>query len=214
MPFDVISALVAAGAGYILGSLPFGYWIAKVNGVDIFSVGSRNPGATNVKRSVSSRAGNLVFALDLVKGLAATGWPVIVYSNSDYGYIYSLAGLVAAVVGHSYSCFTGFRGGKGVATMLGGVVALMPWAALIGVAIWLIFFYSTRYVSVASIALAISLPISNAIIGTPTLLFWVSVALAVVVVARHRSNIVRLMRGEENRFERKSKNAVAGQKTK
>jgi len=206
--------LAAAGAGYVLGSLPFGYLVAKANGVDIFSVGSRSPGATNVKRSVGSKAGNLVFVLDLVKGLLATGWPSIAYSNGEYGYAYSLIGLIAAVIGHSFSCFTGFRGGKGVATMLGGVVALMPWAALIGVAVWLALFYSTRYVSVASIALAISLPISNIFIGTPKVLFWVSVVLAVVVVVRHKSNISRLMRGEENRFEKKSRKTAKEEETK
>ena len=200
MSIDVIAAISASGAGYLIGSLPFGYWVAKANGVDIFSVGSRNPGATNVKRCVGKTAGNAVFALDALKGFVATAWPLFLM-DSFYGY--GLLGLVFAVVGHSFSFFTRFRGGKGVATMLGGVVALMPWAALVGVAVWLIVFYSFRYVSLASICLAISLPITNLATDAPAALVWVSLALGLLVIVRHRENIVRLTRGEENRFEKK-----------
>ncbi|MEM9161286.1 MAG: glycerol-3-phosphate 1-O-acyltransferase PlsY [Verrucomicrobiota bacterium] len=203
MPFDITLAALAAGVGYIVGSLPFGYLVAKANGVDIFRVGSCSPGATNVKRSVGKKAGNLVFVLDFLKGLLATGW----ISFLDTYPLYGLIGLLAAVVGHSFSLFTGFRGGKGVASMLGGVAALMPWAALVGVLIWLAVFYTTRYVSVASILLAASLPVTNLLIGEEALLFWVSVGLAVVVIVRHKSNIGRLMRGEENRFDKKSSKA-------
>ena len=203
MSLSLTLAAVAAGVGYLVGSLPFGYWVAKANGVDIFTVGSCSPGATNVKRSVGKNAGNLVFILDFLKGLLATGW--IGFLDTDP--LYGLIGLLAAVVGHSFSLFTKFRGGKGVAAMLGGVMALMPWAALVGVAIWVIVFYSTRYVSVASIVLAASLPVTNWSRGEDALLLWVSVGLAVVVIVRHKSNIVRLMQGEENRFDRKSSKA-------
>jgi glycerol-3-phosphate acyltransferase PlsY len=203
MSLDVIVASLSAGLGYLIGSLSFGYWIAKANGVDIFTVGSKSPGATNVKRSVGKTAGNWVFALDFMKGLAATGWPIIVYSNTGYSDAYGLIGLFAAVIGHSFSLFTGFRGGKGVAAMLGGVVALMPIAAFIGIGVWVVAFYSTRYVSVASIVMAVSLPVSNYFLDTSSALRWVSVALALVVILRHKSNINRLIRGEENRFEKK-----------
>ena len=204
MPFDLTLAALAAGVGYIVGSLPFGYLVAKANGVDIFKVGSCSPGATNVKRSVGKKAGNLVFILDFLKGLLATGWISFLDTNPIYG----LAGLLAAVVGHSFSLFTGFRGGKGVASMLGGVAALMPWAALVGVIVWLLVFYTTRYVSVASIVLAASLPVTNLVMGVEALLLWVSVGLAVVVIVRHKSNISRLMRGEENRFDKKPSSAT------
>ena len=204
MSLDLTAAALSAGLGYLIGSLAFGYWVAKAKGVDIFAVGSKSPGATNVKRSVGKGAGNAVFVLDFLKGLAATGWPLLVYSNSESTDAYGLIGLFAAVIGHSYSLFTGFRGGKGVASMLGGVVALMPLAALIGVAVWLVVFYTTRYVSVASILMATSLPVSNYFMRSTDALLWVSIALALVVIARHRSNIARLMRGEENRFEKRS----------
>ncbi len=88
--------------------------------------------------------------------------------------------------------------------MLGGVAALMPVPALIGIGVWLGVFYSTRYVSVASILMAVSLPVSNLILGSSAALQWVSIALAIVVIVRHKTNISRLMRGEENRFEKKS----------
>lgn len=200
MSFDTIVAVSAAGAGYLIGSLPFGHLIAKANGVDIFAVGSRNPGATNVKRCVGRKAGNLVFVLDACKGFVATIWPLLLLAV-PYGY--GLVGLVFAVLGHSYSLFTRFRGGKGVATMLGGVVALMPWAAIVGVGVWVATFYGTRYVSLASILLAISLPITNLVVGAPVALVWASLALAVLVIVRHKENIVRLIRGEENRFDKK-----------
>ncbi len=200
MSIDLIVALSAAGAGYLIGSLPFGYLVAKANGVDIFSVGSKNPGATNVKRCVGKKAGNIVFFLDAVKGFAATAWPMLLVGETFH---YGLLGLVFAVLGHSFSLFTKFRGGKGVATMLGGVVALMVWAALVGVLVWLAVFYTSRYVSLASICLAISLPITNLVIGAPTTLTWVSLALGLLVVARHKDNIVRLIRGEENKFAKK-----------
>ena len=200
MSFDPIIAIATAGAGYLIGSLPFGYLVAKANGVDIFNVGSKNPGATNVKRCVGKKAGNIVFSLDALKGFVATGWPLILEGQSIY---YGLLGLVFAVLGHSFSLFMKFRGGKGVATMLGGVVALMWPAALVGVLVWLAVFYTSRYVSLASICLAISLPITNLILKEPEILTWVSLALGLLVVVRHKDNIVRLMKGTENKFSKK-----------
>lgn len=202
MEVNVLIAVSAAGAGYLIGSLPFGFWVAKANGVDIFSVGSRNPGATNVKRCVGKKAGNLVFGLDALKGFAAAFWPAVFFS-AEYGY--GLLGLVFAVLGHSFSLFTRFRGGKGVATMLGGLAALMPWAALVGVLVWLGVFYASRYVSLASICLALSLPVTNLVIGAPAVLTWVSLALGLLVVLRHKENIERLLKGQESKFERKAK---------
>ena len=90
--------------------------------------------------------------------------------------------------------------------MLGGVLALMPWAALIGVAVWLIVFYSTRYVSLSSILMAVSLPVSNWLLSSAQALIWISGLMAIVIVYRHKSNIGRLFRGEENRFDRKGPN--------
>ena len=159
-----------------------------------------------MKRSVGKGAGNLVFVLDFLKGLVAAGWPLIAYSKSPSFEYYALIGLYGAIIGHSFSAFTRFRGGKGVATMLGGVLALMPWAALIGVAVWLIVFYSTRYVSLSSILMAVSLPVSNWLLASAQALVWISGLMAIVIVYRHKSNIGRLIRCEENRFDQKGPN--------
>jgi glycerol-3-phosphate acyltransferase PlsY len=188
--------------GYLIGSIPFGYLVARRYGIDIFTVGSANPGATNVKRCVGKGAGNCVFVLDFFKGVLSCGWiyfvpdDVFVEAEAFYGII----GIAGAVLGHSFSLFTKFRGGKGVSTALGGVVALMPITALIGALVWVLIFYGTRYVSAASIGLAVSLPISRFFLSGIEVGFWFALALAVFVVYRHRENIQRLLKGQENRF--------------
>src|SRR5687767_14281833 len=125
--------LIAAFVGYLLGSLPFGYLVARSKGVNIFEVGSKNPGATNVRRVLGSGPGNLVFFLDALKGAVATGWPRLYFlwkalafgnsaSDATDAVSAAVAGLIGALLGHSFSCFTKFRGGKGVATATGGLL--------------------------------------------------------------------------------------------
>jgi glycerol-3-phosphate acyltransferase PlsY len=118
-----------------------------------------------------------------------------------------LWGLPAAVLGHTYPLFTGFRGGKGVATAMGGLLGVMPECLLIGLVTWAIVFYSTRYVAVASIGFGLSLPICSLVLFWSRDEHWGVVLLAFVVMAwivwRHRSNLARLREGTENRFERK-----------
>ncbi len=188
--------------GYLIGSLPFGYLIARRHGIDIFKVGSANPGATNVKRCVGKRAGNCVFVLDFLKGIVSCGWIYLIPNDAfaESAAFLGIIGIAGAVLGHSFSIFTRFRGGKGVATALGGVVALMPISAFIGALIWVLLFYGTRYVSAASVGLAISLPISRFFLSGIDIGFWFALALAMFVVYRHRENIQRLLKGEENRF--------------
>jgi glycerol-3-phosphate acyltransferase PlsY len=110
---------------------------------------------------------------------------------------------VAALVGHSFSCFTKFKGGKGVATAAGGFMVLMPYAMLICVLVWLVTFYASRYVSLASILGAIALPISAFFLQQPQILLGLAVVIAAFVVLRHRTNIVRLANGTENKFAKK-----------
>src|SRR3954466_7340453 len=124
--------LSSAIVGYLLGSLPFGYLVARAHGVDIFKVGSGNPGATNVKRVLGSKAGNTVFALDALKGATAAAWPMLPFVTGPDARVMGLVGVIAAVLGHSFSMFTRFKGGKGVATAAGGLVVLIPLASLIG----------------------------------------------------------------------------------
>jgi acyl phosphate:glycerol-3-phosphate acyltransferase len=202
----------AAVVGYLLGSIPCGYLVARWHGVDIFTVGSRSPGATNVKRSVSKGAGNLVFALDFLKGLIAAAWVRVLPEPTANSVVWlGLTGMAAAVLGHCFSVFIKFRGGKGVATSLGGAIALMPWAALAGIAVWLALFLTTRYVSVASIGLAATLPVVAYFQPGNVIVFVFALGVAVFVIVLHRANIGRLLLGTEHRFARKSGEKPADQ---
>ncbi len=198
--------------GYLLGSIPFGVLVARRMGVDIYSVGSGNPGATNVLRSIGKPAGYTVFFLDFLKGVLATVWfkfGLVAFSGDPN---LALWGLPAAVLGHTYPLFAKFKGGKGVATAMGGLLGVMPGCLLIGLVSWGVIFVTTRYVAVASIGFGLSLPLCS-IIG-----YWnaedksghfskviLSLIIMVWIIWRHRSNLQRLKDGTENRFESKSK---------
>jgi len=203
----LLPLLMAAAAGYLLGAIPFGYLVARAKGVNIFEVGSKNPGATNVRRVLGSGPGNTVFVLDASKGALAAGWPLLVawqaIRASDFPGILGYVGLAGALIGHSFSCFTRFKGGKGVATATGGLLVLMPYVSLVSAAIWLTVFYATRYVSLASILAAVSLPVLAYIFNRGALSLWVAGIVGVFVVVRHRANISRLLAGTEKRFDRK-----------
>ncbi len=219
----MFAALVlVALVGYLSGSLPFGYLVARAKGVNIFEVGSKNPGATNVRRVLGAGPGNLVFALDALKGAVAAAWafgafgtevrvdldaPGLSLLNGTYAgatwVSLGMAGLVGALLGHSFSCFTGFRGGKGVATATGGCLVLMPIATLIAAAVWAATFFTSRYVSLASILAAVALPVSVFFLGQPLpVLIFAGIA-GLFVIVRHRANVTRLLNGTENRFTKK-----------
>ena len=209
----------AAITGYILGSLPFGYLVARAHGVDIFKVGSGNPGATNVKRVLGSKAGNTVLVLDILKGALAASWYKVFWSvragrlfNSDdftpndnnLVLWMALTGVVAAVLGHSFSIFTKFRGGKGVATAAGGLVVLIPLACAIAGATWVIVFFAFRYVSLASIMGAVAVITASWLLPTYELPLRIIVSvLGGFVILRHHENIKRLLNGTESKFAKK-----------
>lgn len=219
---DLLLPLAAtAVAGYLLGALPFGYLVARSRGVDIFEVGSRSSGATNVRRVLGRGPGTTVFVLDSLKGALAAGWPLLfalVYMGSHPSGSAGVAGATAAafrhvdllgyfglgfaLVGHSFSCFTRFRGGKGVSTAAGGFLVLMPYVAAVSACVWVVVFYASRFVSLASIIAALSLPVAAAFLSREQIALWVTAAMAVFVVVRHRANIRRLLSGTEKRFER------------
>ena len=218
----ILPLLIAGVVGYLLGSLPFGYLVAKAHGVDIFTAGSGNPGATNVKRVLGARAGNLVYLLDALKGAVATGWPWaweksrgpllgMVFEHGrlrgteaiDMALPFCLAGLIGAVLGHSFSVFTGFKGGKGVATASGGLLVLVPGPIVIGALVWFVTFFLTRYVSLASILAAIVVPSAAWLLGLHLALKIVVTLLGVLVIVRHQANIGRLLSGTEHRWDRK-----------
>lgn len=195
--------LSSAIVGYLLGSLPFGYLVARAHGVDIFKVGSGNPGATNVKRVLGAKAGNTVFALDALKGAISAAWPMLPFVASPDARIMGLVGVIAAVLGHSFSMFTKFKGGKGVATAAGGLVVLIPIASLIGGAVWVLTFFITRYVSLGSVLAALAVPGASWLLNNPLPLNLVATALGLFVVVRHRENIKRLLNGTESKFVKK-----------
>ena len=193
----VVSILLITIIGYLLGAISFAVIIARSKGVDIFKEGSGNPGATNIKRILGKRWGNVVFALDALKGFTSAGLPLMVYDDDRLAVI----GLIAAILGHSFSLFLKFRGGKGVATTIGGLLAIMCPALMIGLVVWLIIFYTKKVVALASIFFAVSLPISAYFIyGTEDPRFYLGVVLALFIVGRHRSNIIRMFSGKENKF--------------
>lgn len=199
--------LTSLFAGYILGALPFGYLVAKAHGVDIFKEGSGNPGATNVKRVLGEkfgakgkRAGNFVFALDALKGALATGWPLLPWLDTPHQEVLALTGVVAAVLGHSFSVFTRFKGGKGVATAAGGLVVIIPVACLVAAAVWVLTFFTTRYVSLGSILGAVAVIIATWVRGDHVAYSVIATILAAFVIVRHHANIRRLLAGTEPRF--------------
>ena len=207
-----VEAIAVTIIGYLLGSIPFGVLVAKKYGVDIYQVGSGNPGATNVLRQIGKTAGYMVFILDFLKGLVATVWFLLPIFSFSGDITLSLWGLPAAVLGHTLPLFAKFRGGKGVATAMGGLLGVMPVCLLIGLVCWIVIFFSTRYVAVASIGFGASLPVYSLVdywTGDPNSRQVGTVFLAFLVtgwiVWRHRENLVRLKAGTENRFEKKLK---------
>jgi acyl phosphate:glycerol-3-phosphate acyltransferase len=201
-----------AVAAYLLGSLPTGYLAGKAKGIDIRTVGSGNIGATNVFRFLGKTAGLLVLLVDAAKGflacwlLARGGADFLQARASTAGvkleWLEIIAG-VGAILGHNYTCWLGFKGGKGVATTAGVLLALFPRAFLIGLGVWVLVFALSRYVALASIAAAAALPFAVWLCGAPSHLTVVAALLGVLAIWKHRSNIQRLCNGTEHRMGRK-----------
>ena len=223
MPEILIYMLVALGA-YLLGSIPFGFLVAKAKGIDIRSAGSGNIGATNAMRVLGKPAGIFVLLADAAKGYIACALiPPLVWNwfiPHHYGFFryffdtpvknqmeFFLTAGIFAVLGHNYTCWLKFKGGKGIATTTGVYLALAPWAVLIGLVVFLLTVLVTRYVSVGSIAAAISLPVVVCLTQNGLLLDVVSVALGALAIYKHKSNIQRLRNGTENRITFKKKDS-------
>ena len=208
----MLPLLIAGFASYLIGSIPAGYIAGRIAGIDIRTVGSGNIGATNVTRVLGKRYGYPVFIVDFLKGFAAVGMSIMIAKRAQPASVpselFGVVGAVACVLGHSFPVWLGFKGGKGVAASAGALFGLTPFVALIAVAVWLVIFYLTRYVSVASMTAALAVPIailSMTFLGQTggTALLYFSICLAAVVIVRHRSNLLRLVRGTEPRFKRK-----------
>ena len=197
-----LEIFVVALSGYLLGSIPFAVLIARRKGIDILEAGSGNPGATNVRRVIGKREGALCLVLDALKGFMAAGLPMLPVFHTSEPATLGIIGLMAALSGHGFSVFLKFKGGKGVAVTAGGLFALVPLIMSIGLLIWMAVFFTTRYVSLASIFLGLSLPLSSLIFGLQKQQTLLCLLLAIIIVVRHRTNIQRLLRGTENRFTR------------
>jgi glycerol-3-phosphate acyltransferase PlsY len=202
----VLTFIGVALAAYLLGSIPTGYLVAKARGVDIRTVGSGNIGATNVFRILGKPAGIFVLLTDALKGflacmvVARLGASVLETDpQSMMAERIRIAAGVAAILGHNYTSWLRFKGGKGIATSAGVLLALMPWPLLIILAVWLIVFFASKYVSLASILAAAALPFAVRWMHGSDELFGVAALLAALAIYKHKSNIQRLLNGTENR---------------
>lgn len=197
---------------YLVGAIPCGLLIARLNGVDIRTVGSKNIGATNVFRCVGKGWGILTFVLDALKGLVpALVFPMLGKSALPaFQALESCFGLlcgVAAILGHNFPVYIGFKGGKGVSTSAGVLIGVAPAAVGIGALAWAILLVATRYMSIASIGAAAVVPAAGWCLyrGQGLTLPIVLVLLGLMVVVRHHGNIRRLLNGTENRFQFRKK---------
>lgn len=203
------ASAVALGA-YLIGSLPSGYIVGRMQGVDLRKEGSGNIGATNALRVLGKKWGYLVFAADIFKGWLSVTL-AYAFANRFAPDHLALAGVLAAlfvVLGHNFPVWLAFKGGKGIATSAGIMIALFPiWVFLCALVVWVSFFYTTRFVSVASIFAAISLPVSSAVLALFGKCDWLLVGVALLMtglaVWRHKSNIERLIAGTEKKFEKR-----------
>jgi glycerol-3-phosphate acyltransferase PlsY len=195
---------------YLIGSIPSGYLVARSKGIDIRQRGSSNIGAANVARVMGKKWGYLVGFCDFLKGFLAVKLGILIaahfLSSSVLG---GVTAAIACILGHNYTIWLGFKGGKGIATSGGAVLALLPPLVFVsGGVVWVAIFLISRYTSLASITAALILPIAVLLIVTKTgtdfwLLLAFSILMAALAIWRHRANIVRLLNGTENRFGKK-----------
>jgi len=199
----ILTALIA----YLLGSIPTGFLVGKAKGLDIRAFGSGNIGATNVVRQLGTKAGVFVLVADALKGWLAVVVVGVLFSNWFQGpadleareRLEIIAG-VSAILGHNYTCWLYFKGGKGIATSAGVLVGLVPGALLIILAVWIVVFALTRFVSLASILASFTLPFATWITGHTSTMIGITAAMATLAIFKHKSNISRLINGTENRF--------------
>jgi len=217
----ILAYILTALAAYLIGSIPTGFLVGRAKGVDIRAIGSGNIGATNAMRVLGKPAGIFVLFLDALKGYAACAFiaPLIFnwlapHSSGLFRYFqdepvelqirYYLVAGISVVLGHNYTCWLKFKGGKGIATTAGVYLALAPAALGIALAAFLLAVALTRYVSAGSIAGAVVLPVAVWFMCDNWLLRAVTMALGAMAIFRHRRNIQRLMAGTENRIGKKS----------
>lgn len=209
-----MEVLALAGC-YIMGAIPFGVIIGRLTrGIDIRDFGSGNIGASNVLRTLGTGPALMVFFFDTVKGLAAVLLCRRIFGDAGAGAYLVLGGALASVLGHNFSVFLRFQGGKGVATSLGIIIGLNWIIGVLALGIWVLLVAVMRYISIASIIAALSVPLQ--------MVFWKSMQVpvpyqvlagiaAAFIVVKHRSNIKRLMNGTEPRFGQKVNTQIRGE---
>lgn len=199
---------------YLLGSIPSGFLAGQVRGIDIRKEGSGNIGATNVFRILGKQAGTCVLLADALKGwLAVTvvaqftflgfGPPTLPPEAAPSLHHLQLVAGIAAILGHNYTCWLRFKGGKGVATTAGVLIAWLPMPFLVVLTTWLVVFAISRYVSLASIAAALALPFATWWLDGRTTMIVITSLVGALAIYKHRSNLQRLRSGTESRFGRK-----------
>lgn len=205
---SILSYIAVSLAAYLLGSIPTGFLVAKARGIDIRAVGSGNIGAANTFRAVGRNAGILVLIIDALKGAAAV-WvcaPILKFFGIADNIHYDVLAGVFAVLGHNYTCWLYFKGGKGIATTAGVYLALAPLAVAAGFGAFILAVLITRITSVGSILAAIVLMTTVLLTKDDLTLRLVTIALCVLAILKHRTNVQRLIAGTENRIEFKKKN--------
>ena len=212
---EVASYILTALAAYLLGSIPTGFLVARSRGIDIRTVGSGNIGATNVLRILGKPAGIFVLLMDALKGfIACRFFGAIIYGlligpvaeDSSLEEFLKITGGLFAILGHNYTCFLKFKGGKGIATSAGVALALLPVALGVVLGLWILLLAITRYVSVASIGAAAVLPFAAWWPGRNSrTMIIVAAVIGALAIYKHRTNMQRLMDGTENRVGQKKK---------
>ena len=198
----MINLIIAIIVSYLLGAIPFAFIVGKIKGIDIRRHGSGNVGATNATRVIGKVPGIIVLILDIAKGaLAVTLIASFVYNRGVpiERELFNFLLAYAVIFGHVFNVFLGFKGGKGVATTAGVMFGLYPVLAIIAIAIWLISLYFIKYVSVSSLIAALSMSVSGAMMGLPANVVIFCITIFIAACCTHRSNIRRLVKGEEGR---------------
>ena len=208
----------SAVISYLLGSIPTGFLWGKACGIDIRQVGSGNIGATNVMRALGKGPGIAVLVLDVAKGFLPVFFAPKLFAFFQLGgdeetvhhfnAILQIVCCLCVIAGHNWTCWLKFRGGKGIATSTGALLAFLPWPLLSALCVWLIVFALSRYVSLASICAAAGLPIATWLIEKNPFLVGFTTLLGLVAIYKHKSNIQRLIAGTENRIGRKGRSTT------
>jgi glycerol-3-phosphate acyltransferase PlsY len=197
--------LLTAITAYFIGSIPTGYLFGRARGIDIRTTGSGNIGATNVFRTLGKGAGIAVLLLDALKGFIPAEY-LHFGATPETQELHAMVAGLFAILGHNYTCWLRFKGGKGIATSAGVLIALVPYGLLITLGVWLVVLAVTRYVSLASICAAVVLPFAVWGVGRSRPMIVLCSVLSILAIYKHRSNMQRLLAGTENRLGRKKAN--------